>query len=110
MFCLNSSLILRRLPGRNWFGRQGIAMASIDADSRSPERRAQDESIAAESQLPPLDLSPEAVPSPLEARLGRIRRHPVALTGIVENGVVRFLDPDAKLPERSRVIVVAESA
>ena len=30
--------------------------------------------------------------------------------GIVENGVVRLLDPAVKLPERSRVIVVAEGA
>jgi hypothetical protein len=81
----------------------------MESDSRSIRRQAQDEAIAAEPQLPPLELPASATASPLEAHLGRTKRHPVALTGIVENGVVRFLDPSAKLPEHSRVIVVAES-
>jgi hypothetical protein len=76
------------------------------ADQRSSGRRARDEQIAAEPQLPPLDLPPEASPSPVEAHLGRHRR-PVAVAGVVENGLVRPLDPAVKLPERSRVIIVA---
>jgi hypothetical protein len=82
-------------------------MESPNKDPRSAARQARDEAIAAQPQLPPLDLPPEAQASPIEAHLARTRRHPVALTGIVENGVVRFLDPGAKLPEHSRVIVVA---
>jgi hypothetical protein len=31
----------------------------------------------------------------------------VAVAGVVENGLVRPLDPAVKLPERSRVIIVA---
>jgi len=43
---------------------------------------------------------------PVEAHLARLRR-PVAVAGVVENGLVRPLDPSVKLPERSRVIIVA---
>jgi hypothetical protein len=85
-------------------------MIPADADQRSSKRRARDEEIAAEPALPPLELPPDAVAGPMEAYLRRPRRRPVALSGVVENGVVRLLDPDVKLPERSRVIVVAESA
>jgi hypothetical protein len=85
-------------------------MATPEADTRSPERRAQDEQIAAEPQLAPLDLPSDAVPSSVEAHLGRLRRRPLAVAGIVENGMVRLLDPAVKLPERSRVIVVASEA
>jgi hypothetical protein len=76
------------------------------ADSRSPERRARDEQIAAEPQMAPPDLPPDASPLPMESQQLR-RTHPVAFAGIVENGVVRPLDPDVKLPEHSRVIIVA---
>jgi hypothetical protein len=31
----------------------------------------------------------------------------VAVVGVVENGIVRLLDAEVKLPEHSRVIVVA---
>ena len=34
-------------------------------------------------------------------------RHPVAVVGVVENGMVRLLDPRVRLPEQSRVIVGA---
>jgi hypothetical protein len=74
-------------------------------DHRSPGRRARDEEIAAEPQLPPLELPPDASPSPVEAHLGR-RRRPLAVAGVVENGLVRPLDPTVNLPERSRVIIV----
>jgi len=85
-------------------------MRNIEKDTRSPERRAQDEALAAAPQLHPLELPADAVSAPLEAHLGRTRRHPLALAGIVENGLVRLLDPAMKLPERARVIVVAEGA
>jgi hypothetical protein len=84
-------------------------MAVPAPDQRSPQRRAQDEQIAAEPPLAPLALPVDAKPSPVEAHLRRQRR-PVAVAGIVENGLVRPLDPSVRLPEHSRVIiVVAES-
>ena len=75
-------------------------------DRRSPQRQALDEQIASEPHLAPLPLPPDAVPLPVEAHLARLRR-PVAVAGIVENGLIRLLDPSVKLPERSRVIIVA---
>jgi hypothetical protein len=45
--------------------------------------------------------------APVESHLGRFRRNPVAVAGVVENGLVRPLDPTVKLPEHSRVIIVA---
>ena len=82
-------------------------MTTPGIDQRSPGRRAHDEEIAAESQLAPLELPPDAVPSPMEAHFGRHRRRPVAVAGVVENGLVRPLDPTVKLPEHARVIIVA---
>lgn len=82
-------------------------MTNPTADQRSPERRVRDDEIAAEPQLPPPELPPDAVPSPVEAHLGRLHRRPVAVAGVVENGLIRPLDPTVKLPERSRVIIVA---
>ena len=82
-------------------------MTTPEADQRSPARRAQDEQIAAEPQLAPLELPPDAIPSPMEAHLGRPQRRPLAVVGIVENGLVRPLDQTVKLPEHSRVIIVA---
>ena len=55
--------------------------------------------------LPP--LPPDATPAPVESYLARLRRRPVAVAGIVENGLVRPLDSSVKLPEHSRVIIVA---
>lgn len=78
-----------------------------EADLRSPVRRVRDEQIAAEPPLAPHDLPPEAASSPLEVHLLRAERHPLAVAGIVENGLVRPLDPAVKLPEHSRVIIVA---
>src|SRR5688500_7609285 len=85
-------------------------MATSKADQRSAERRARDEQIAAEPEIPPPDLAPGAKPMPVEAHLTRLRRQPVAITGIVENGLVRPIDPTIKLPEHSRVIIVAEES
>ena len=75
-------------------------MTTPDIDRRSPERRLRDEQIAAEASLAPLELPPDATPSPMEAHLGRNRRRPMAVTGIVENGLVRPLDTAIKLPEQ----------
>jgi hypothetical protein len=82
-------------------------MSKPELDQRSPGRRARDEQIAAEPPKAPLDLPADASASHVEAHLGRLRRRPVAVAGIVEHGVVRPLDPTVKLPEHSRVIIVA---
>jgi hypothetical protein len=82
-------------------------MTISNIDPRSPERRARDEQIAAEPPLPAPRLPPSAVPKPLEAHLSRNPRRPVAVAGIVENGLVRPLDPSVHLPEHARVIIVA---
>jgi hypothetical protein len=82
-------------------------MTTREVDQRSPGRRARDEEIAAEPQIAPLELPPDAAPSSVEVHLGRLRRRPLAVAGIVENGLVRPLDPAVKLAERSRVIIVA---
>jgi hypothetical protein len=79
-------------------------------DQRSPERRERDEQIAREPQLPPLDLPADAAPSSMETHLARIRRRPLAVRGVVENGLVRPLDPSVKLPEHAQVIIVASEA
>jgi len=67
-------------------------MPTPEVDTRDPGRRARDEQIAAEPQLAPLELPPGAPSSPVEAHLGRHLRRPVAVAGIVENGLVRPLD------------------
>ena len=81
-----------------------------EPDTRSASRRAQDEAIAAETPLPVPDVPSDAVLQPMEALLGKSRRHPLALPGVVENGLIRLIDPGVTLPEHSRVIVVAQSA
>lgn len=85
-------------------------MTSPDVDQRSPARRARDEQIAAEPPLASPELPPGAVAAPVETHLGRYRRRPVAVAGIVENGLVRPLDTGVKLPEHARVIIVASEA
>lgn len=82
-------------------------MPTPEVDQRSPGRRARDELIAAEPLRPPLDLPPDAPSSPLETHLARYRRRPIAVAGVVENGLVRPLDPAVQLPEHARVIIVA---
>ncbi len=81
-------------------------MTTIEPDTRSPERRALDEQTTQETELPPLNLPPGAVAAPLEVHLAK-GRAPIAVTGVVENGVVRPLDPNVRLRERARVIIVA---
>jgi hypothetical protein len=61
--------------------------------------------LASEPYLPHPDIAPGEQPRPLEEHL-RPRR-PVAVVGVVENGLVRLIDPRLRLPEQSRVIVVA---
>lgn len=85
-------------------------MTAAETDSRSPERRTRDEQIAADPQLAPLELPPDATPSSVELHLGQRGRNPLAVAGIVENGLVRPLDPAVKLPEHSRVIIIASEA
>ena len=81
-------------------------MKTPGVDQRSPERRARDEQIAAEPPLPAPN-APLDAPSSVEAHLARRQRRPLAVAGVVENGLVRPLDPEVKLAEHSRVIIVA---
>jgi hypothetical protein len=76
-------------------------------DDRTPERRFRDEQIASEPALPALDLPSGSVASPVERHLPRRTTHPIAVLGVVENGLVRPLDPTVKLVEDSQVIIVA---
>jgi hypothetical protein len=85
-------------------------MTTAEVDSRSPERRARDEQIAAEPHLAPPELPPDAQSSPVESHMGQKGRQPLAIEGVVENGVVRPVDPAVRLPEHSRVIIVATEA
>ena len=82
-------------------------MTTPEIDQRSPGRKARDEQIAGEPPLAPLDLPPDAALSSMESHFVRLRRRPLAVAGIVENGLVRPLDPAIKLQEHSRVIIVA---
>ncbi len=80
-------------------------MKPIGNDKRSLARQSLDEQIAAEPPLAPLDLPSGAVSSSVEALLPQLRHQ--AVVGVVENGLVRPLDPAVVLPEHSRVIIVA---
>ncbi len=80
-------------------------MPTPQFDTRSDHRKALDEQLAAEPLLPIPSPVPGEVLRPLEAHFRP--RHPVAVVGVVENGVVRLLDTGVTFPERSRVIVVA---
>jgi hypothetical protein len=82
-------------------------MATPELDRRGPARQALDELIAAEPPLAPPELPADAPTTPMETLLGRRRSRPVAVAGVVENGLVRPLDPTVKLPEHARVIIVA---
>ena len=85
-------------------------MTIPEVDLRRPSRRVRDEQIAAEPLLAPPELPPDVASSPLEAHLLRSARQPLAVAGVVENGLVRPLDPAVKLPEHARVIIVAAGA
>ena len=82
-------------------------MTTPGVDQRNSERRARDEQIAREPQLASVELPADSAPSSMESHLGRLRRRPLAVRGVVENGLVRPLDPTVKLPEHARVIIVA---
>ena len=79
-------------------------MPTSQLDTRSEHRRTLDEQLASEPHLSHSEATPGKQPQPLEAHL-RPRR-PLAVAGVVENGLIRLLDPDVTLPEHSRVIVV----
>ena len=81
-------------------------MTTMQLDRRTTQRCLLDEQIADEPLLEPLDLAANLVPSPLEDHL-LPRRRPLAVAGVVENGLVRPLDPKVSLPEHTRVIIVA---
>ena len=81
-------------------------MPTPQPDTRSERRKALDEQLAAEPMLPIPDAAPGDRPQPLESYL-RPSRRPVAVVGVVENGVIRLLDAGVKFPEQTRVIVVA---
>ena len=80
-------------------------MPTPQPDLRSEHRKVLDEQLASEPHLPHPAILPSEQPRPLEGHLRH--RHPVAVVGVVENGMVRLLDPRVRLPEQSRVIVVA---
>lgn len=82
-------------------------MSTSSKDERSVERRKRDEQIAAEPRLAPPKLRAEPTASPVESILARTNRRPLAVEGVVENGLVRPLDPTVTLPESARVIIVA---
>ncbi len=81
-------------------------MNSPDEDPRSERRKALDEQIASEPPRPIPEFPSDAIRQPFDVHSARPRR-PLAVSGIVENGLVRPLDPDVKLPEHARVIIVA---
>jgi hypothetical protein len=81
-------------------------MISSEVDQRSPARRTLDEKIADEPPLAIPELPTGATSASMEAHLNRQHRRPVAVAGVVENGLVRPLDPTVHLQERSRVIIV----
>jgi hypothetical protein len=56
--------------------------------------------------LAPLELPLDAPSASFEVHLARRPRRPLAVVGVVENGLVRPLDPSVTLPEHSRVIIV----
>ena len=80
-------------------------MPTPQPDLRSERRKALDEQLASEPHMPLPDIAPGDEPRPMKKYLRH--RRPVAVVGVVENGLVRLLDPLVRLPEQSRVIVVA---
>jgi hypothetical protein len=79
-------------------------------DEGSAASRAKDEQIAAEPTLALPTLPADTAPAPMESHLRKLRRRLVAIVGVVENGLVRPLDPEVKLPEQARVIIVTSKA
>jgi len=81
-------------------------MINISIDDRDAERRTADDQIASEAQLVAPELPADAQSMPVESHLSELAR-PIAVAGVVENGLVRIVDPAVVLPEHARVIVVA---
>jgi hypothetical protein len=81
-------------------------MTDPTPDDRSAERKALDEQIASEPSKSRPEIPPGAKPMPFEALMAS-RRRLIAVAGMVEDGVLRPLDPDVHLPEHARVIIVA---
>jgi len=85
-------------------------MNQPEPDTRSDWRKLEDERIANEPPLPVPVTAADAKPLPLEQHLKKLQRRPLAVIGVVENGVVRPVDPQVHLPEHSHVIIVAAEA
>jgi len=81
-------------------------MATTSPDERTEQRKKQDEVIASEPQLAPPDLPRGVAALPVEEHLRKRRRRPQAFLGVVENGLIRLIDPEVRLPDRSSVIIV----
>lgn len=81
-----------------------------EPDPHTPEEQALDEQLASEAPRAPISLPPGARPSPMEAHLHRKPKRPMAHMGVVEDGVVRLLEPGVRLPEGAKVIIVAPEA
>jgi hypothetical protein len=81
-------------------------MSQISHDDRTLERRTLDDAIANEAKLPIPDHTETYPRAFMEEHLEKLHR-PVAVPGVVENGVIRLLDSTIILPEHTRVIVVA---
>ncbi len=82
-------------------------MITSKQDQRTEERKRADEAIASEPPLAPLDLPANAQPRPVEEHLRKRSLRPQAFLGIVQNGVIRPVDPDVRLRDHSSVIIVA---
>lgn len=81
-------------------------MVRPSPDDRTPEWKAKDEAIANEPPVVWPEIPAGTNPMPIEALMAS-RRRPIAVAGVVENGLVRPLDPAVHLPEHARVIIVA---
>ena len=79
-------------------------MPTIEPDTRSERRKALDEAIANEPKLPAPPIPPGTPLRPIEHFHPELR--PGTVAGVVENGVVRPLDPAVRLVENQRVLIV----
>ena len=82
-------------------------MKSTELDTRSEERKRLDEAIANEPMKPLPEIDPSVRGRQIEEFLKEHRTQPAAIFGVVENGVVRPLDPKVRMPENLRVMIVA---
>src|SRR5690242_13811454 len=77
-------------------------MTAPAPDQRSPRRRAHDEQVAAEPQLPPPDLPPGVAPSPVEARSdARVQRSRLQRA---LQAVLRHTVPPAKIAGKTLLL------